>query len=184
MGRRLRHRCVSAVPTDAFDAVGGLDERWFYGPEDVDFCLRLREGGARIVQCGDASCRHPPRRRNRKILTMRGLRHAYRGSWIPLASPALPTAFAPVSSVDVVIVAFQSRDRLDGLVRALCDAPTIGRVVVVDHGSDGSAEVAAGAGAFVIRNPSNPGFGGQNHGLAATDSGLRARAQPRPGVPG
>jgi GT2 family glycosyltransferase len=76
-----------------------------------------------------------------------------------------------VSSVDVVIVAYQSRDRLDGLVRALCDAPTVGRVVVVDHGSDGSADVAAGAGAFVIRDPSNPGFAaGQNHGLAATDA--------------
>jgi GT2 family glycosyltransferase len=62
---------------DAFDAVGGLDERWFYGPEDVDFCLRLRERGARIVQCGDARCRHPPRRRNRKILTVRGVRHAF-----------------------------------------------------------------------------------------------------------
>jgi GT2 family glycosyltransferase len=76
-----------------------------------------------------------------------------------------------VSSVDVVIVAFQSRDRLDGLVRALCDAPTVGRVIVVDHGSDGSADVAISAGASVIRDPSNPGFAaGQNRGLAASEA--------------
>ncbi len=61
---------------DAYDAVGGIDERWFYGPEDADFCMRLREAGWRVVQCQDAACDHPPRRRNRRLLTRRGLAHA------------------------------------------------------------------------------------------------------------
>lgn len=61
----------------AFEEVGGLDESYFYGPEDVDFCLRLREAGWRIVQVADAPVEHPPRRRNRRLLTVRGIRHAW-----------------------------------------------------------------------------------------------------------
>ncbi|HXA27469.1 MAG TPA: glycosyltransferase [Candidatus Angelobacter sp.] len=60
---------------DAFDAVGGLDETYFYGPEDVDFCMRLRASGGVVVQTSTASCHHPPRRRNRRLLTRSGLRH-------------------------------------------------------------------------------------------------------------
>ncbi len=60
----------------AFDAVGGLDETIFYGPEDVDFCLRLGDAGWRIVQVADAHVHHPPRRRFRGLFTRRGLEHA------------------------------------------------------------------------------------------------------------
>jgi GT2 family glycosyltransferase len=56
--------------------VGGLDEWYFYGPEDVDFCLRIREAGLRVQQVTSAGCEHPPRRRNRRVLTLRGVRHA------------------------------------------------------------------------------------------------------------
>lgn len=62
---------------DAFESVGGLDESFFYGPEDVDFCLRLKRKGWRIVQVRDAVCDHPPRRRFRGLLTRRGLAHAW-----------------------------------------------------------------------------------------------------------
>ncbi|MBA2608185.1 MAG: glycosyltransferase family 2 protein [Actinobacteria bacterium] len=61
----------------AFEAVGGLDERYFYGPEDLDLCLRLKTAGWRVVQVGDARCIHPPRRRNRGLFSRRGLRHAF-----------------------------------------------------------------------------------------------------------
>ena len=67
--------CQLVRRTD-FEAVGGLDETYFYGPEDVDLCLRLREAGRRVVQVAGAGCHHPPRRRNRKILTRRGMQHA------------------------------------------------------------------------------------------------------------
>lgn len=59
----------------AFDEVGGLDETYFYGPEDVDFCLRMKLSGWRIVQVGDVTVIHPPRRRNRRLLSKRGLDH-------------------------------------------------------------------------------------------------------------
>lgn len=59
----------------AFAEVGGLDERYFYGPEDVDFCVRLRAHGHRVVQVGSATCCHAPRRHSRSFFTPRGLRH-------------------------------------------------------------------------------------------------------------
>jgi len=62
---------------EAFDAVGGLDESAAFGPEDVDFCLRLSRAGWDVVQVGRARCDHPPRRAFRGLLTQRGARHAW-----------------------------------------------------------------------------------------------------------
>lgn len=62
---------------EAFDQVGGLDTSYFYGPEDADFCMRLRVAGWRVLQVADAHCEHPPRRRNRKVLTRRGVQHGW-----------------------------------------------------------------------------------------------------------
>jgi GT2 family glycosyltransferase len=59
-----------------FEEVGGLDERYFYGPEDVDFCLRLIEAGHRVVQVAGARCHHPARRLHRRPFNAAGLRHA------------------------------------------------------------------------------------------------------------
>ncbi len=64
------------IRRSTFDDVGGLDAHIFYGPEDVDFCLRVRAAGWRVVQVRDARCHHPARRRNRRLLTRRGLAHA------------------------------------------------------------------------------------------------------------
>jgi GT2 family glycosyltransferase len=61
----------------AFDAIDGIDDTYFYGPEDVDFCLRMREAGWEIVQVRGARCHHPPRRRFRKPLTRRGVQHGW-----------------------------------------------------------------------------------------------------------
>lgn len=60
-----------------FEEAGRFDESYFYGPEDVDLCLRLRRRGSRVLQVGAAQCDHPPRRRNRRLLTRRGLRHGW-----------------------------------------------------------------------------------------------------------
>lgn len=60
---------------EAWDRVGGLDTTIFYGPEDVDFCLRLRLAGYRVVQVLDAWCHHPPRRRFRRVWSRRGAAH-------------------------------------------------------------------------------------------------------------
>lgn len=64
------------VCRSVFEQLGGFDESFFYGPEDVEFCQRLRRAGGRIVQVGTASCHHPPRRRHRSIFRRGGIRHA------------------------------------------------------------------------------------------------------------
>jgi GT2 family glycosyltransferase len=61
----------------AYDEVGGIDESFFYGPEDVDFCLRLLRQGWRVVQVAEAPVDHPPRRSHRQMLSRRGMRHAW-----------------------------------------------------------------------------------------------------------
>jgi GT2 family glycosyltransferase len=72
--------CIGAcqlIRRRAWEGVGGLDETYFYGPEDVDFCLRLREAGWRVVQTSNAAVHHPPRRRYKRVLTRRGLEHGW-----------------------------------------------------------------------------------------------------------
>ena len=64
------------IRRSAFDAVGRLDDSIFYGPEDVDFCLRLKEAGYEVVQV-DVGCHHPPRRTSRRIVTRRAWRHGW-----------------------------------------------------------------------------------------------------------
>jgi len=61
---------------DAFEAVGGIDDSARFGPEDVDFCLRLRRAGWRVVQIAGDTCVHPARRGSRRLLTRRGVAHA------------------------------------------------------------------------------------------------------------
>jgi GT2 family glycosyltransferase len=54
--------CVTAaclaVRADRFAALDGFDETYVNGWEDVDFCLRLRMAGGRIVYRGDVSIVH------------------------------------------------------------------------------------------------------------------------------
>jgi N-acetylglucosaminyl-diphospho-decaprenol L-rhamnosyltransferase len=70
------------------------------------------------------------------------------------------------ADVDVVIVAYRSRDAIARVVESATRVPGAAQVVVVDNGEDGSASVAAAAGAKVIEQPWNPGFGsGQNAGV-------------------
>jgi GT2 family glycosyltransferase len=61
---------------DAFDAVGGLDPSARFGPEDVDFCLKLRRAGWRVVQVDGLTCDHPPRRASRVLWSRHGVAHA------------------------------------------------------------------------------------------------------------
>lgn len=69
------------------------------------------------------------------------------------------------ASIDAVIVAYGSIRHLERLIPLLVACDSIGSVVVVDHGIDGSGEVAASLGAIGVHRPENPGFGaGQNLG--------------------
>lgn len=73
-----------AIRMSALHSVGWLDERIFYGPEDVDLCLRMRLRGWRVVYLGDAVVRHECQRVTRRRLNaltlrhIRGLAHLYR----------------------------------------------------------------------------------------------------------
>jgi GT2 family glycosyltransferase len=73
-----------AIRMEALYSVGWLDERIFYGPEDVDLCLRMHLRGWRVVYLGDAVVRHECQRVTRRrlnVLTLRhvlGLAHLYR----------------------------------------------------------------------------------------------------------
>lgn len=73
-----------AIRMSALREVGGLDDAIFYGPEDVDLCLRLRLLGYRVTYVGEASIRHECQRVTRHRLDalawrhLAGLLHYYR----------------------------------------------------------------------------------------------------------
>ncbi len=46
------------MPRKSFDAIGGMDERYFLHVEDVDFCLRLGKAGGTILFTPDAEILH------------------------------------------------------------------------------------------------------------------------------
>lgn len=78
-----------------------------------------------------------------------------------------------MTSVDVVIVTYGSRADLPACLDSLRGVEGA-QVVVVEHGRDGSADLARQAGAVVIEQSANPGFGaGQNRGaLEGTASAI------------
>jgi N-acetylglucosaminyl-diphospho-decaprenol L-rhamnosyltransferase len=85
----------------------------------------------------------------------------------PVRDPAPAGSPPGAGSVDVVIVAYRSRDVIGECIDRVVASGAVRSVTVVDHGTDGSADVAAARGAAVLRNPANPGFGaGQNAGSA------------------
>lgn len=84
------------VDRAAYDAVGGLDEGYVYGSEDVDLCWRLRRAGHRAVVAHDAVLLHhegatrlmddPDERAHRQVANRRRLED--------LHGPALTRAVA------------------------------------------------------------------------------------------
>ncbi len=73
-----------AIRMSAFREIGGLDQKIFYGPEDVDLCLRLQLAGYRVTYVGDAVVRHECQRVTRHRVDalawrhLAGLLHYYR----------------------------------------------------------------------------------------------------------
>jgi GT2 family glycosyltransferase len=61
----------------ALDQVGFLDEHIFYGPEDVDLCLRMHRAGWQVEYVPDAVVMHLERRITRKLLSTLTARHVY-----------------------------------------------------------------------------------------------------------
>ena len=58
---------------ELLDRVGYLDERFFYAPEDVDYCLRVWKGGLRVVYCPQAQAVHHTQELSRGLRFNRAL---------------------------------------------------------------------------------------------------------------
>ena len=67
-----------AIRRRALDTVGLLDERIFYGPEDVDLCLRMWKAGWRVVwDPRHVVVHHEQRLTKRRLVSRLTLRHAW-----------------------------------------------------------------------------------------------------------
>lgn len=66
-----------AIRRSAVAAVGAFDARIFYGPEDVDLCLRLQQAGWRVVYQPEAVVVHHERRLTRSIRSGIAWRHVW-----------------------------------------------------------------------------------------------------------
>ena len=64
------------VRREAFLAVGYLDEHIFYGPEDADFCIRMKQEGWRVIYLPQYEMIHFCQRvTNRRFFSRMGWRH-------------------------------------------------------------------------------------------------------------
>jgi GT2 family glycosyltransferase len=60
-----------------FDRIGLLDKKYFFGYEDTDFCLRLRQSDLLSIYWPEAIIYHEYTRTSAKILNISLLRHIY-----------------------------------------------------------------------------------------------------------
>lgn len=60
--KRREFQAVTAAcmvtPRDLYLELGGLDETYWNGYEDVDYCLKVRDRGLRVIYAGDAALTH------------------------------------------------------------------------------------------------------------------------------
>lgn len=63
----LMGACLMIRP-EAMAAVGGMDERIFYGPDDADFCLCVWEAGYQVAYCPEYTIIHEWQRLSKKKL--------------------------------------------------------------------------------------------------------------------
>jgi hypothetical protein len=69
------------IRREVFDAVGLLDESIFYGPEDIDFCLRARRAGWKVWWKHDVRIIHHEQRTTKKNPLSSLSRKHYKGLW-------------------------------------------------------------------------------------------------------
>ena len=53
---------------EIYPKIGGLDEKIFYSPEDVEYCLRVRSKGYKVVHLKNAKIIHLYQRISKKKL--------------------------------------------------------------------------------------------------------------------
>ena len=67
--------CFLMIRRQALEEVGPLDERFGKYFEDVDFCLRMKRAGWRVMHHGSAYCYHLEQRSSGKLLSLDAWRH-------------------------------------------------------------------------------------------------------------
>jgi GT2 family glycosyltransferase len=91
VNRTRRLQAVTAacmlVRRDAFDRVGGFDEAYRNGFEDVDLCLRLGESGAEIHYCPASVVEHLESVSDDRFLHDRDNVRRYTNRWGPRVKP-------------------------------------------------------------------------------------------------
>jgi GT2 family glycosyltransferase len=64
------------MPVSTREMVGDFDEKIYYAPEDVDWCLRCHKVGLRVVRCFNSSIIHEYQRlSHKKILSKTNVEH-------------------------------------------------------------------------------------------------------------
>lgn len=93
------------IRRETWQSVGELDERYFYGPEDVDYCIRVWRGGWQVVYVPQAVVVHAEQRLTRRnpwsrLTLTHGVGLArYFIKWRYLFTPPRLTPPAPLAQV-------------------------------------------------------------------------------------
>lgn len=61
---------------EAYERVGPLDERIFYGPEDIDYCIRMWSRGWKVMYFPQSVVKHLERRITKRLFSATTLKHA------------------------------------------------------------------------------------------------------------
>lgn len=193
------------IRRDVFRDVGGFDEGYLNGYEDVDLCLRVREGGHRILYTPASVVYHDesasPGRHDRERENLARLHKVWLGrldTALPgrfgghaPARPAAPREDAHRDSASVVIVTRNSLATIAPCLRSiLATLSTADEVIVVDNGSwDGTREyleriVSRWDGVTLRLNDGNLGFSRAcNQGIASARGDLVVLLNPDTIVP-
>ena len=184
------------VPRDVFEQVGGFDEEFWNGYEDVDLCFRISAAGKRLVyQPASVVTHHESQSGPERFRQARQNVVRLHQKWLGKIQPdfvvqadgqiiATGTGrfadYRPAKTgedscaVSIIVLARNQLEHTRACLESIAaHTPRAHEVIVVDNGSnDGTPEFlkswsAADSRRVVIRNQSNRGFaGGNNQGLA------------------
>lgn len=117
------------VTRAAFDKVGGLDERYWMYAEDLDWCVRFRRAGLRVVYDGRVAALHVKgasagKRRNLKLnyhfhksMALFYQRHLARSSWRALNAAVIFVIWLRFALVQMTTIALNGVVKLQRLAR-------------------------------------------------------------------
>ena len=79
------------VPAEVFNNAGGFDERYLWGSEDVDLCLKIRAAGRKTLYCPNAVAIHDESATRKEVRINENDEHnyrIYRQTWDSVIIPA------------------------------------------------------------------------------------------------